>query len=114
MIRVAIASRDGKFIHQHFGHAESFLVFEIDGDRYTCIDVRVNKPACHQHEHDDDAMARSIDLIHDCQAVLASRIGPGAQARLIEHGIHPFEIADFIDHALQRLVSSGYLQTFLA
>ena len=29
-LRVAVASSDGKFINQHFGHAEQFLIFDAN------------------------------------------------------------------------------------
>ena len=30
---IAVASKDGKEINQHFGHAERFLIYEVKGTR---------------------------------------------------------------------------------
>ena len=29
-IRVAVGSSDGKYINQHFGHSQKFLIFDIE------------------------------------------------------------------------------------
>ena len=43
--KVAVTSSDGKFINQHFGRAQQFLIFEIDdeGD-YKFLELRKNDP----------------------------------------------------------------------
>ena len=32
--KVAVASSDGKTVDTHFGHAQSFLIFEVDTSKY--------------------------------------------------------------------------------
>ncbi|HEY0196185.1 MAG TPA: NifB/NifX family molybdenum-iron cluster-binding protein [Methanobacterium sp.] len=38
--KVAVASSDGKFVNQHFGMAQQFLIFEIDDDEYKFMELR--------------------------------------------------------------------------
>lgn len=103
--KVAVASSDGKFVNQHFGMAQQFLIFEIDdeGD-YKFLELRENVPACDVEGHTEDAMTRSVKLISDCKAILASQIGPAAVDILFSHGIEAYIAPTFIDEALKELV----------
>ncbi len=103
--KVAVASSDGKFVNQHFGRAGQFLIFEIADDQYYFVELRENIPSCDGEEHHENAMEKTIQLIEDCQVVLASQIGPGAIRQLEEKGIKSFGVRDFIDQALEKLIS---------
>lgn len=46
-------------------------------------------------------MARAITIISDCQAVLCSRIGPGACDELTGRGMLPFEVRDLVEPAIK-------------
>jgi len=98
-LRIAVASSDGKVVNQHFGKATRFLILETDGKKIKVLEVRENNPACGSLEyggHEEDSMDRSISLIHDCDAVLCSRIGGGAAEELIRRGIEPVEAPGYI------------------
>lgn len=102
--KVAVASSDGKFINQHFGWAQQFLIFEMDDEgEYKFLELRENLPACDVEGHSEDVMARSVKLISDCEAVLASQIGPAAIDILIKNGIEPYLAPTYIDEALKEL-----------
>lgn len=102
--KVAVASSDGKYVNQHFGMTQQFLIFEIDEEgNYKFLELRKNVPACDVGGHTDEAMARSVELISDCKAVLASQIGPGAVNILAAHGIEAYVAPAFIDVALKEL-----------
>ncbi|MBP2045245.1 NifB/NifX family molybdenum-iron cluster-binding protein [Methanobacterium aggregans] len=46
-IRVAVASSDGKYVNQHFGHAGQFLIFDVDrSGNYEFLELRENVPSC--------------------------------------------------------------------
>ena len=104
--KVAVASSDGKYINQHFGWAQQFLIFEInDEGEYKFLENRKNTPACDVGGHTDEALAESVKLISDCKAVLASQIGHGAANALAAHGIDAYMAPTFIDTALKELAS---------
>ncbi|PWB49684.1 MAG: dinitrogenase iron-molybdenum cofactor biosynthesis protein [Candidatus Methanoperedenaceae archaeon] len=104
-MRVAIVSSDGKVINQHFGKASRFLIFEVDDGKIQYIEERKNIPVCGSAEtgHADNALNRTIALISDCQTVLCSRIGGGAEEELKRNGIISVETTHFIHEALREI-----------
>ena len=104
--KVAVASSDGKYVNQHFGMAQQFLIFEIDDEgNYKFLELRKNTPACDVGGHTDEAMAGSAELISDCEALLASQIGPAAVNALASYGIEAYMAPTFIDTALKELAA---------
>ena len=104
--KVAVASSDGKFINQHFGKANQFLIFEIHSNgEYKFLETRLNNPACDVGGHTDNAMMETVKLLSDCKAVLASQIGPGAVDTLLKNNINPYIAPTFIDDALKEIGS---------
>lgn len=105
-IKMAVASSDGKYINEHFGRTQQFLVFVInDDDEYEFIELRKSTPPCFAQGHNEDLMLTTIEMLSDCQAIVVSQIGPGAIERLAVHGINAYVIPDFIEDALKRLIS---------
>lgn len=105
-LRVAVASNDGKFINQHFGHAQQFLIFDLnDEGKFEFLELRENVPTCSGGNHTAGAMSDTLELIKDTNIVLVSQIGPGASQFLISNGIQPYMIPTYIDEALEKLAS---------
>ena len=96
---VAIASTDGKDLSLHFGRSPYFIVFrKVDGD-VEQVEVRELKSALgrdHQQPDDGNRDGHShsifIELIGDCEAVLAGGMGHRAAVELAENGIKPFMV----------------------
>lgn len=102
--RVAVASSDGKYINQHFGHARQFLIFELEpGADFRFLELRETNPPCDGGEHHDDKLNRAVRAVTDCQFLLVSHIGPGAAQLAKSKGVIPFAYPDFIDIALDKL-----------
>jgi len=110
---VAVASRDGVTVHQHFGRATHFQIYELNRDGGGCgfrfLETRENEPAClpDSWEREGQAHERVVRLLADCQIVLAARIGPGARDVLQGHGLKVFEAPMAIEEALKRLIAAG-------
>ena len=104
-IKVAVASTDGKYINQHFGKADKFLIFEINGPGdYKFVELRETEPSCGKYVQEGECESFDItSLLSDCKAVIVSQIGPGASQRLISKGIIPFMQPSFIEEALEKL-----------
>lgn len=102
-MKVAVASTDGKFVNQHFGRAKDFLIFQWKDGFFFFLEKRDNTPPCLQQDEHDDMLVRSVQLLHDCQAVIVSQIGPGAVEALELEGITPYVIPNFIEEALAEL-----------
>jgi nitrogen fixation protein NifX len=110
-VKVAVASSDGKYINQHFGHADLFLIFLINTDGvYKYIETRKNVPSCTVGGHSAGALEGTLDIIGDVDIVLVSQIGPGASEFLLSNGIQPLEMPGFIDEQLKKLQNSLVLE----
>lgn len=102
---VAVSSRDGVMVHQHFGHTEEFLILKvIDNERYVFAGRRRAGAVCRTGEHDDGQLAKTVELLSDCRYVLSAKIGAGAQTALRAGGVTPLEIAHFIDYAMEKVM----------
>lgn len=100
--KVAIASSDGKFVNQHFGRVQQFLIVEIKDDgSYEFLERRENVPSC--NPTGGSTTADTIELISDVDGVLVSHVGPGAADKLIAHGIRPIIIPMLILQALKKV-----------
>jgi hypothetical protein len=44
--RVAVASRDGALVDQHFGSAAYFRIYDIEQNQVRLVEVRGNRPSC--------------------------------------------------------------------
>ncbi|MDA8126253.1 MAG: dinitrogenase iron-molybdenum cofactor biosynthesis protein [Deltaproteobacteria bacterium] len=114
--RVAVASRDGVTVHQHFGRATHFQIYDLYGERkdeaegsgFSFVETRENEPSCRSDsgEREEEAHAGVVRLLADCQVVLAARIGPGAFEVLNRQGLKVYETPMDIDRALERLIGA--------
>lgn len=102
-VRIAVATRSGKVVDEHFGRAEAFHIVDLDekGNRY--IEKRETARLCNDFEHSEDALKKRIVLLGDCNAVLAVRAGPVVKRELEIAGISVFEIGLPVDEALEKL-----------
>jgi nitrogen fixation protein NifB len=99
-LRIAAASKGSGLVDQHFGHADSFLIYEVDGTQATWLETRTCTPYCQGGHGETSSLERVINLLSDCQAVLVSRIGAGPDDQLREVGIEPVQVYDQIETAL--------------
>lgn len=83
-LRMAVASRDGLRVDQHFGQAEEFLVYDVDGDNAKLVESR--KVADHA-QGDEDPRQTIIRMLGDCNILLVAKIGPTPQEQLAAIGI---------------------------
>ena len=79
--RVAVATKSGGLVDQHFGHAKEFLVYDVAHDGVRLVGRRSTETYCAGGDGDDDALQGAVRALSDCQAVLVARIGrcPGGQ-----------------------------------
>ena len=103
--RVALASRDGIVVHQHFGRATHFQIYDLTDDGFVFVETRENTPSCGSSETEIDAHSKVVELLKDCSAVVVARIGPGAIEVLNAHGLKHYVLPESIDSALHKLQS---------
>lgn len=105
-VKVAIASTDGKVVNAHFGRTPQFLIFELSKTGYSFLEVRENLPSCSNLEDATGTIEDTIDLISDCQYVMASRIGNGMLDRLLSFNIIGISKPNMIEDALEDLIKN--------
>lgn len=85
-MRVAFASRDGKYIDGHFGQCRAFSIFDLDTDRYKWLEARVLHPDSAGDEH-GNRMQRRVTAVSDCTLLFVCSSGNDAAKLLLKDGI---------------------------
>jgi predicted Fe-Mo cluster-binding NifX family protein len=90
-MKIAIPTMDGKSISQHFGRCKAFLVFDVQGGAIQSRELRNNDHGCSGHGGDpqghDHSHGGFVQLLGDCQSVIAKGIGGGAMQALRSAGL---------------------------
>lgn len=104
--KIAVASKHGRLIDQHFGHASQFAIYQGNGEGFELVETRSAEKYCAGVEECDseEARERIIHALQDCDAVLTMRIGYHAKERLLKHGIISVESCDSVENALNYAV----------
>lgn len=115
MVKIAVASTDGKVVNQHFGRADSFLILEADEDtaQFKLAEQRNAVPVCHGGDHEDQQMKEAVSNLSDCQYVLVSRIGVRARNELEALGLAVYEIPGIISESVDKLIRYIKVQKLL-
>ena len=101
--KIAVTSKYGKLVDQHFGHATEFIIYQGDGRTFEILETRsVNKYCQGMEECDTDESQRgnTILAVEDCDAVLTMRIGFHAKQQLEAKGIYNVEYCDTVENGL--------------
>ena len=111
-VRVAIATRTGGRVSEHFGHATRFEIWEVSPKGGTrLVERRINRPSCGVgSDRADELMDVSVAAVADCRALVVAQIGECALTRLGKLGILAFETEDPVDETVRQL--SGYAALF--
>ena len=93
-VKMAVATKGGGIINQHFGHATEFLVYEasVRGVRFVGH-RKVNKPYCEGGSSCGDdgetVLEAIIHQLQDCEVLLCSKVGYEPWSALEAAGIQP-------------------------
>jgi len=104
---IAVASKDGKEIDQHFGHAERFLIYDVEnGDVRYLEEIKVERYCSFNPEHPlrGHLLRRITDVLSECRAVVTSQIGDHPKTELEKQGVEAFVISGPIETTLVELV----------
>jgi predicted Fe-Mo cluster-binding NifX family protein len=103
---IAVASKDGREINQHFGHAERFLIYDVDQNGARLVDERKTERYCSFNPDNPlrgHALKGIADALQGCRAVVTAQIGEHPQGELEKLGIEPFVISGPIKATLMEL-----------
>jgi nitrogen fixation protein NifB len=96
-ILVAVATKGGGLVNQHFGHAKEFQVYEVDGSEVRFIGHRKIDHYCQGGYGETATLENIIEAIADCKAVFVAKIGDCPKEKLHAAGIQTVESYDMID-----------------
>ncbi len=88
-LRIAVASRDGARIDQHFGQAEEFLVFDASEAGPALVECRTIEAHARGDEDPRDTICR---MLADCGVLLVAKIGIAPQEKLAGAGIEASDL----------------------
>jgi predicted Fe-Mo cluster-binding NifX family protein len=100
---IAVASKDGKEINQHFGHAERFLIYEVsDGTARMVAEKAVERYCSFDPEHPlrMHILKGIAEALAGCRAVVTAQMGEHPKQELERLGIEPFMIEGNIETTL--------------
>ncbi len=99
-IQVAVASKSGSVVDQHFGQVTAFYVYEYKDGKAIFLEKRSIPKYCNGPEEcgsGEDKINRIIKTIEDCRAVIALRIGELPKEKLRQKGIRVYTSYDRIE-----------------
>lgn len=108
-VLMAVATKGGGIINQHFGHATEFLVYEASDDGVRFIGHRradqycVGQDTCNE---DESTLDRVIAALEGCEVMLSARIGLPPYEALETAGIQP--ISEYAMEPIEESVASVY------
>ncbi len=108
-VLMAVATKGGGIINQHFGHATEFLVYEASSEGVRFIGPRradqycVGQDTCNE---DESTLSRVIATLKGCEVMLSARIGLPPYEALEEAGIQP--VSDYAMEPIEESIASVY------
>ncbi|VVM04863.1 partial FeMo cofactor biosynthesis protein NifB, partial [Methylacidimicrobium cyclopophantes] len=90
-ILLAVATKGGGKVNEHFGHAKEFQIYEVSTAGSKFVGHRRVDLYCQGGYGEEDALAGVIRAINDCVAVLVAKIGACPKEELRKAGIEPVD-----------------------
>lgn len=123
--KVAVATSDGKTVDSHFGHAQSFLIFEVDEETGSFEDIEerdvtaacsggecaasasnTETAGCGGHNGAGSGHSQMDEIakaLSDVDYVLVARIGPHAVRALAKYKVTAYDIVLPIEEAIAKI-----------
>ena len=108
-VLIAVATRGGGLVNQHFGHAKEFVIYEVNAHSIEFIGHRKILDYCKGGYGEEAALEGIINTISDCKAILAVKVGPCPQRELKKAGLEVIEAYDVIE-----VVARQFYQDYIA
>lgn len=103
-LKIAVASKHGRLVDQHFGHASHFRIYQGSEQGISLVEVRqverycLGSAECISEENRREAV---LEALQDCNAVLSMRIGNQAKERLLYKGVISVESCESVENGLR-------------
>jgi len=90
-ILIAVATKGGGRVNEHFGHAKEFQIYELSSSGAKFVGHRRVDLYCQGGFGDEDSLETVIRAINDCAAVFVAKIGGCPKSDLEKAGIDPVD-----------------------
>ena len=90
-IMIAVATKGGGRINEHFGHAKEFQIYEVSAAGSKFVGHRRVDNYCQGGYAEEESLETVVRAINDCQAVFVARIGGCPRDGLKSAGIEPVD-----------------------
>ena len=103
---IAVATKDGREINQHFGHAERFLIYAVeDGDARLVDEKQVDRYCSFDPAHPlrGHVLKGISEALAGCRAVVTAQMGEHPKGELEKLGVEPFVASGQIKQTLVEL-----------
>jgi predicted Fe-Mo cluster-binding NifX family protein len=103
--RIAIGSRDGITVTEHFGLCSQFYLVDIsqEEDIITPVEERKTDSNASCGSHQEERIREKINALQDCQIVLVKQIGGQSEKLLNHYGIISLQYSGLIEDALNKV-----------
>lgn len=104
-MRIAVASKSGTVVDQHFGHAERFQIYDFhQGQPELLKEVRVEKYCSYDPDHAfrKPQFQAIVEALSGCQVVVTAMIGEYPRQELEKAGMSHLVAEGTIAEALQQ------------
>lgn len=109
-ILIAVATKGGGHINEHFGHAKEFQVYEVSTAGTKFVGHRRVDLYCQGSYAEEDSLETVVRAINDCTAVFVAKIGGCPREGLKNAGIDP---VDQFAHAYIEQSAIAYFKEYL-
>ena len=100
-MKIAVcASNDEKYT-EHFGQAQIFIIYEFDGDNTKFLEKRKSVKI----EGEKHQWGKSLEVVEDCDVIIATQIGMRAKTGLKQIGKKAVEDEGIVDEVLERFIA---------
>ncbi len=110
-VLVAVATKGGGLVNQHFGHAKEFMIYEVDAAEAKFVGHRKVADYCQGGYGEEATLTGIIETIADCKAILASKVGPCPAKALQKAGLFVVEAYDVIEAVARAFYDEHVLET---
>ena len=103
---IAVASKDGKHINQHFGHAVRFLIYDVAGSAVKLVEEKPVEKYCsydEAHPLRGHVLRGIAEALQGCRAIVCSQIGPAPQEEMGRLGFEVYALEGEINSSLTEL-----------
>ncbi len=90
-LKVAFASTDMKYVNQHFGSAESFVIYAVDPEQSKMLEVTQFGDLA--QDGNEDKLIVKMSALEGCIAVYSQAVGASAVRQLKTLGIQPIKVS---------------------